>query len=234
MAVKTYKTKNVQSKQLTEHFKYSEFFCPDSNTLKLDNKLPLYLEALMYKLGAKKAVITSGYRTPDYSVKIGGTRTDKHTQGMAADVVFYDDKDKVISPADVCCAAEDLGFIGGVARIGSTATHIDTRKISEPYWGDESKGSYNSIWNQRAGCKSFYSWFGKSKPKEMLVPYRVKKAVIYRTEPFKLTGNRAGKLKKGALVKVIKGGRVAVGGITFYKIKIKNKYAWVNKDYLSK
>lgn len=232
--IKKYSKAKCGDEKVSTHFAYREFACPGFDKFKLDSKLPLYLETLMYKLGAKKAVITSGYRTPDYSVSIGGTRNDKHTRGMAADVIFYDEKDKVISPIDVCCTAENLGFIGGVARIGSTATHIDTRKISAPYWGDESKDSYNSIWNQRAGCKSFYSWFGKSKPKETLVIYRVKKAVIYRTEPFKLIGNRAGKLKKGALVKAVKGGRVAVGGVTFYKIKIKNKYAWVNKEYLSK
>lgn len=234
MSVKTYKTKNVQNKSVSEHFKYSEFFCPGSETLKLDPLLPRWLEALIYKLGASKAVITSGYRTPDYSVKVGGSRTDRHTKGMAADVIFYDASGKVIPPETVCCTAEDLGFIGGIAKIGATATHIDTRKISDPYWGDESKGSYNSIWNQRAGCKSFYTWFGKSKSKETLVTYKVKKAVIYRSTPFKLSGNKAGRLKKGATVKVVVGGRVSRGGVTFYKVKIDDWYYWVNKKYLSK
>ncbi len=234
MAVKTYKTKNVQKKSVSKHFAYSEFFCPESAALKLDALLPLFLEALIYKLGASKAVITSGYRTPDYSVKVGGSRTDKHTQGMAADVIFYNAAGGVISPDTVCCTAEDLGFIGGIAKIGNTATHIDTRALSSKYWGDESTGSTNSIWNQKSGCTSFYTWFNKAKPKETLVTYKVKKTVNLRQTPFKLSGNKAGKLKKGASVKVVKGGRVEYDGITFYKVKLNGCCYWVNKNYLTK
>lgn len=234
MAVKTYKTKNVQNKRVSEHFKYSEFFCPGSATLKLDPLLPRWLEALIYKLGASKAVITSGYRTPDYSVKVGGSRTDRHTKGMAADVIFYDKAGKIIPPDTVCCTAEALGFIGGIAKIGATATHIDTRSMSSKYWGDESKGSTNSIWNQRSGCTSFYTWFGKTRPKETMVTYKVRKTSVYRSAPFKLSATKLGKLKKGATVKVVKGGRVEYGGVTFYKVKIGNGYYWVNKRCLSK
>lgn len=232
MSVKKYKLKNVKDKKASEHFLYREFSCPGTDTLKLDNNLPLYLEALFYKLKAEKAIITSGYRTPEYSVSIGGTRTDKHTKGMAADVIFYNRAGTVISPAVVCCAAEDLGFIGGVAKIGDTATHIDTRPVSEKYWGDESTGSFNSIWYQRPGCKSFYEWFDMDKPKEVLVTYRAKRGVIYRLSPFKLYGNKAGRLKKGTMVKVVKGGRVKYGGTVFYKLKTGGEYHWVNKEYL--
>ena len=233
MAIKTYKLKNVKNKKASEHFYYREFACPGFDKLKLDSNLPLYLEALFFKLGASKAVITSGYRTPAYSVSIGGTATDRHTQGMAADVVFYNASGAVISPIVVCCAAEDLGFIGGVARIGKTATHIDTRPTESRYFGDETKG-YNSIWYYKPGSTGFYDYFGISKPKERFIKYTVKKNVVSRKTPFKLKGNKAARFKKGATVKVLKNGRAAYDKTVFFKIKYAGKYYYINRKYLKK
>ena len=233
MSIKTYKVKSVGKKMVTDHFAYSEFACPESDSLKLDELLPLYLEAIMQRVGAKRAVITSGYRTPDYSVKVGGSRTDKHTTGMAADVVFYDANGKVISPIKISCAAEELGFIGGIARIGRTATHLDTRSLDAPYWGDESTGSTRSIWYQKSGCNSFYAYYKVAKPKEMLVSYKTKKAAPYRAAPFK-KAERVGTLKKGTAVQVVKNGKIVYGGRTFYKCKLGKNYYWVNRKYLKR
>ena len=231
--IKRYKKSSIGEKQATEHFKYREFASRESESFKVDEKLPLYLEAIMYKVKAESAVINSGYRTPDESVNAGGSRTDKHTQGMAADVVFYDNSGKVISPVDICLAVEDMGFIGGCARIGNTAVHIDTRPIEEKYWGDETKGT-SSIWNFGKRYKSYYDYFGKKKAKEKIVKYKTKQGVFYRTEPFKADGNKAGSLKKGKRVKVVKGGRVEYNGTIFYKMRRYWKYYWINKDYLVK
>lgn len=177
MSVKTYKLSDVKNKKVSDHFLYNEFACPAYNKLKLDDKLPKYLEDIFKKLNASKAVITSGFRTPEYSVQVGGYKTDKHTKGMAADIIYYDKDGKVISPEKVCCVSEDLGYIGGIAKIGETATHIDTRSVKSKYWGDESTGKYVSIWKMKKGCNSFYDWFGIERPKlkEKIIYYKASK-----------------------------------------------------------
>ncbi len=233
MAVKTYSLKKVKDQKASEHFYYREFSCPDTDVLKLDSTLPLYLEALFFKLGASKAIITSGYRTPTYSVSVGGSATDKHTLGMAADVVFYNASGAVISPKVVCCTAEDLGFIGGIARIGNTATHIDTRSTDSKYWGDETRGN-NSIWYYKSGCTSFYDYFGISKSKERFINYTVKRGVVSRNTPFKISGNKAVRFKKGAALQVVKNGRVSYDGVIFFKIKYLGKYYYINRKYLKR
>ena len=68
--------------------------------------------------------ITSGHRTPDYSVSVSGFRNDQHTTGMAADFRVHD-----ITPSQVQAFARELGFGSsfGELGLGRTFTHIDTR-----------------------------------------------------------------------------------------------------------
>lgn len=232
MAVKTYSLKKVADKQVSEHFKYREFACKNTDVLKLDSLLPAYLETIFKRVGATKAVVTSGYRTPSYSVSVGGMANDKHTYGMAADVIFYK-HDKVISPEKVCCTCEDLGYIGGCARIGKYSVHIDTRPQAKKYFGDETMGN-NSIWYYKKDCRSFYDWFNIKKPTVSFLNIKTVKKAAYRLSPFKLSDNKMGTVKKGVAVKVVKDFEVSFDNRKFYKVKIGSGYFYMNKVFLTK
>lgn len=153
--------KFVKELQLSEHFKLSEFACPISNTVKYSPELIAMLELFFKNCSAiKKIYITSGYRTPDYSVKVGGSKTDAHTYGIACDAVFYDNKGNLIPSKYIACYAAELGF-GGIG-VMSTAIHLDVRHLggylNSKWWGDETTGyslSKNGV--------TFNSYYGLDK-----------------------------------------------------------------------
>ncbi|MDE5772745.1 MAG: hypothetical protein K2I06_14185 [Ruminococcus sp.] len=154
---KTYKS--TDKTQLTEHFNVSEFRCKcggNHDTI-LNPELPEKLEKLFKALNCSAIVINSGYRCPTHSVNIGGSATDFHTKGYAADIVCYDQSGNKISSKKVSCAAQDVGF-GGISNIDGTytATHVDVRTLN--FWkGDEVKGTSYSV------TDDFYKYYGLSK-----------------------------------------------------------------------
>ncbi|MDE7098771.1 MAG: DUF882 domain-containing protein [Ruminococcus sp.] len=155
--IKTYKS--TDKTQLTTHFNISEFRCKcgGNHDTKLDTELVDKLEKLHKALNCSKIIINSGYRCPTHSVNAGGSATDYHTKGYAADIVCYDQKGNKISSKIISCAAQDLGF-GGIANIDSTytATHVDTRTSN--FWkGDEVVTSDYSV------TEDFYKYYGLSK-----------------------------------------------------------------------
>ncbi|MDE6520067.1 MAG: DUF882 domain-containing protein [Ruminococcus sp.] len=161
MSIKNYKS--TDRTQLTEHFNVSEFRCKcgGNHDTKLDTDLVDKLEKLHTALNCSKIIINSGYRCPTHSVNVGGSATDYHTKGYAADIVCYDQSGNKISSKKVSCVAQDLGF-GGIANIGNandktyTATHVDTRTSN--FWkGDEVVTTSRSI------TDDFYKYYGLSK-----------------------------------------------------------------------
>ena len=141
---------------LAEHFSVSEFRCKcgGSHDTILNSELPEKLEKLFKALNCSAIVINSGYRCPTHSVNIGGSATDLHTKGYAADIVCYDQSGNKISSKKVSCVAQDVGF-GGIANIDSTytATHVDVRTSN--FWkGDEVVTSDYSV------TDDFYSYYG--------------------------------------------------------------------------
>lgn len=115
--------------QLGPHFHSNEFRCKcgKEHEYKVDENLITKLEALYSELGCSSIVITSGYRCPNHSVAVGGSSTDGHTCGIAADVNCYVDG-VLANPYDVAAAAERVGFTG----IGLMASncHVDVRTKS--------------------------------------------------------------------------------------------------------
>jgi uncharacterized protein YcbK (DUF882 family) len=75
--------------QLTENFKYGEFFCdgiqlPDEyypNILALAKELQKLRD--YYK---KPIIINSGWRTEEHNKEVGGAKNSMHLKGLAADV----------------------------------------------------------------------------------------------------------------------------------------------------
>jgi uncharacterized protein YcbK (DUF882 family) len=106
--------------QISKNFKLSEFQCKDSSQLvKIDEKLLALLQIMRDKLG-KPMTIHSGYRTPEYNKKVGGSPNSQHLKGTACDFSV-----KGMTPKQLAVIAEQVGFDGiGVYK---TFIHCDCR-----------------------------------------------------------------------------------------------------------
>lgn len=157
MAIKTVTYTN--DVQLSPHFALHEFRCKDgTKTIKYSEETIALLEKIFDTCGnVGKAIIVSGYRTPDYSVKVGGSKTDGHTVGIAVDVKWYDKSNNLIAPKYIACVAQDLGFTG--IGIMKNSIHLDTRTTANykngKWWGDETNG--------KSGIADFYAYCNLSR-----------------------------------------------------------------------
>ena len=140
---------------LSPHFQVKEFKSPDSNTVKIDNRLIWILERLFTDLNCSKMIINSGYRTSAHDKKVGGSGTGYHTKGMAADIKPYDKSGKVISAKIVCQKLCDYGDVFGIGYISETAVHCDVRPKSCIWYGDETTG----VSLIKSGYTSFDEYF---------------------------------------------------------------------------
>lgn len=152
--------KSSDSSKISTHFKVSEFKCKcgGSHDTKLDTTLVDKLETLYKNLNCSMIVINSGYRCSTHDKNVGGTGWGQHTKGNAADIVCYDQSGNTIDSRIVTCAAQDVGF-GGIGRICSNATHVDTRTSN--FWkGDETLGAAGT---NSSITSDYYSYWGLSK-----------------------------------------------------------------------
>lgn len=133
-----------RSMKISEHFHSSEFKCEHCGNIYIDRNLIEKLEHIFDKLEASKCIISSGYRCKDYDIKIGGF-AGRHSEGLAADCVYYDKEGKIIPAGRVICTAYDLGELKGIANIDGAYVHLDNRKGST-YYGDETRGN-SSYWS---------------------------------------------------------------------------------------
>lgn len=138
--VVTYNATTQGNLFLSPHFQVKEFKSPDSNTVKIDNRLIWILERLFTDLNCSKMIINSGHRTSAHDKKVGGSGTGYHTKGMAADIKPYDKSGKVISAKIVCQKLCDYGDVFGIGYINAESVHVDTRSKVNIYWFDETNG----------------------------------------------------------------------------------------------
>lgn len=137
---------------LSTHFDSSEFNCKTcGKAANISSLLISRLEEMHKIMKAKAIYITSGYRCPSCSVKVGGYRNDAHVKGMAADIKVQKNDGSYYTAEDIAEVAERVGF-GGIGLMQG-ATHVDTRDI-EPYsnnhwFGDERDGRNNITTFQR-------------------------------------------------------------------------------------
>lgn len=148
----------TKDRQISKHFALHEFKCKESSTIKYSEETVTLLERIFFLCNKiSKAIITSGYRTPEYSVKVGGTKDDGHTVGIAVDVKWYDKQNHIIPPKYIACVAQDIGFTG--IGIMKNSIHLDTRTKENykngKWWGDETNGKNN--------ITDFYSYTGLSR-----------------------------------------------------------------------
>lgn len=127
---------------LSEHFSLKEFICPCCGKAAPSKLLIQRLEKLYQLMNAKSVVITSGYRCPSYSKKIGGYANDAHTCNIAADIIVNKKSGGTYTAEDIAEAAERVGF-GGIGLMNG-ACHVDNRDsesyVNNHWFGDERDG----------------------------------------------------------------------------------------------
>ncbi len=126
--VKKYSLAADFDKRLSENFRVIEFRCRDgSDCICLSDELVGILQKIRDYFG-QAVKITSGYRTPAYDRRVGGSGGGYHTKGCAADIIISGIKPtKIAAYADVL-----LGERGGIecAAYGECRgyVHIDVRQ----------------------------------------------------------------------------------------------------------
>lgn len=159
--LKTYSLKRDGNTRLSAHFQVKEFKCKDgSDKIIVNMDLINLLEQLYDKLGAGAINITSGYRTPSHSVKVGGYATDQHTKGNAADITAKKKDGTPFSSKDITLALEDLNHTCGIGLINKNGSvHVDVR--GKKCWFDETNGEKI--------VQSWYTYWGVAKLSEKVI-----------------------------------------------------------------
>ena len=141
MTVKTYYVSKSGNIKLSNNFKIKEFQCKDgTDEVLIDSDLVNLLQKIRDHF-KKSVIITSGYRTPNYNVKIGGSSTSYHVKGMAADI-----RVSGVNPVTVGMYAESIGARGiGLYAFEGGFVHIDTRQMHYRWLQLVKSGSYQSI-----------------------------------------------------------------------------------------
>ena len=122
--VKTYSFKVDGNKQISTNFKVSEFRCSDSDKILISEEIVKQLQEIRNFGGVNKITIESGYRTPAYDKKIGGSGTGSHCEGKAVDFIVYDKKGVIIPSNYICCYLQDKGILG-IEKCNANSTHMD-------------------------------------------------------------------------------------------------------------
>lgn len=143
---------------LSEHFQVWEFQSYDeelgvltTDDIYLDDLNIKYLEDIFKAFNCSKIIITSGYRSEDFDIRIGGF-AGYHSKGQAVDFMCYDQNGEVIEASHICCHCELMGVMG--VGYGGNYTHIDTRDWKSFF--DETNGTNN--------INSWFDYFGYDRP----------------------------------------------------------------------
>lgn len=129
--------RGVIKMKITPNFKSEEFACKcGCGGNKILWKFVERLQVLRYKLKAP-IIITSGYRCPTHSVRVGGSTNDAHTKGFAADIQV-----RGYNSEQIAKAAAELGF-GGIGIIDNYTVHVDIRDEN----GTDGVSYPNSYWH---------------------------------------------------------------------------------------
>lgn len=120
--IKSYIVETESNEQLGRHFRVKEFACKDgSPVVFIDEYLWTILDILRTKIG-KPVIITSGYRTPDWNKKAGGTKYSYHMRGMAADIKVYGMTPKEVANELNKIVPDECGII-----VYNSWVHFDVR-----------------------------------------------------------------------------------------------------------
>ena len=117
---------------ISEHFKLLEFESPDTQEVKVDQKLIDKLEKLRKRIG-QPLVINSGYRTPEHNEAVGGAEGSLHKPGKAGDIA----KVKGLSIDEMAVLAQEMGF-DGIGKYNGRI-HVDVRENGSARWDNRGK-----------------------------------------------------------------------------------------------
>jgi len=106
------------------HFQLSEFDSPDipGSGSSMDTDFLEVLEAIREDAGIP-FIITSGFRTEEYNIKVGGVENSAHLRGKAADIRAGNARNKYI--------IVHFAIKHGITRIGigKTFIHLDIDQV---------------------------------------------------------------------------------------------------------
>lgn len=123
----------------TEHFKYSEFECPDGTPIPQQywpdlQTLMNQLEILRHTLGDKPIIIRSGYRSPAYNAKVGGEGGSQHLYAAAADIYCPNRLPNCYQIGEKAYEQFYKGNVGGVGLGANVNVHVDVRGARSLWW----------------------------------------------------------------------------------------------------
>lgn len=126
---------------LSPNFDDTEFKCKCGCGKYIKNmELIQMLERLRDAMNAAAIIVTSGTRCPAHSVAVGGTATDAHTRGIAADIRVNKKDGTTYTSGTIAREAEKIGFTG-IGIIDNIHCHVDIRNLNNYYnshwFGDE-------------------------------------------------------------------------------------------------
>lgn len=121
MAIREYSVKTQGNIKISKHFRVKEFACKDgTDSVMIEDSLVWTLEKIREHFN-KPVIINSGYRTPDYNKRVGGSLCSQHILGKAADIHIDG-----VDPSIVYAFCDSLLTKGGVGKY-KTFTHVDVR-----------------------------------------------------------------------------------------------------------
>lgn len=130
---------------ITDHFNISEFACHANQEVLINAEVIDHIQRLeKFRQWYNRAmVINSGYRTPEYNMKIGGAPKSYHCRGIATDIALPNEfyafsqarqeqflKNIKEKWYDLC--AKD-GKAGGMGWYNNFF-HLDSRTIRRAFW----------------------------------------------------------------------------------------------------
>ena len=102
------------------HFSAQEMACRGTGQLVVSVDLMDKLEALRKRLGGHPLLVTSGYRSKEHNVAVGGAANSQHLYGMAVDIALAN-----MDGAEIEGHAKMLGFTGIGRYPGKGFIHLD-------------------------------------------------------------------------------------------------------------
>lgn len=135
--------------RLSAHFTLQEFMSPrdpnrpNGQALANLRQLAAVLEVLRARAG-RPLEITSGFRSPEYNLAIGGASSSLHTSGKACDIAAPDDM------LELAALASQIAEVGGIGIYpGRGFIHIDIRTRPAgaviPTWWAQISGKYTAV-----------------------------------------------------------------------------------------
>ena len=215
---------------ISAHLKVSEIQCKcgKNHPTKFSSELVQLLEKLFNTMHCTKFIVSSGYRCSYWDRHVGGYGSGPHCDGLAIDCCWYGKDGKVINTKIISCIAQDLGF-RGIANITSDYKWIHLDMKPRTYYGDESKGTYNTV------TSDFRKYYGISESQITAVTGTTKVVKPVTSTPaskvkYKWSNKYNPQIKELQQILVSKGANISVDGIAGPKTLTECKKYTIEKN----